>query len=261
VENRAGAAGNIGLEYAAKQPADGYTIALISTSTAILNPMIYRNMPFKPERDFVPIGLISRLPYVLVVNPSVPARTLQELVALGKSKPGSLSFASPGNGHAAHLGGELMKELGGFEMVHVPYQGSGAATNDLMGGQTTMMFALVSDALQLLKAGRLRAIAIPTQARSSLLPDVPTFKESGMADFDLTAWFGLIGIAGTPQPIIRRLNADLNQVVADPTMRKWLADGGQEAVGGSAEDFNALMETERRRWGPVVKRAGISLTL
>lgn len=138
---------------------------------------------------------------------------------LAKARPRTLSFASPGNGHAAHLGGELLKELGGVDMLHVHYQGSGAATNDLIGGQTTMLFALVSDSLQLIKSGRLRAIAIPTKARSPMLPEVPTFAESGMPDFDLTAWFGLIGIAGTPQPVLRRLNARNSRVVTPPRKR------------------------------------------
>lgn len=260
VDNRAGAAGNIGLEYLSKQPPDGYTIGLISTSTAILNPMIYRSLPYNAERDFVPVGLISSLPYVLVVNPNVPAKTLPELLALAKAKPRTLSFASPGNGHAAHLGGELLKELGGVDMIHVPYQGSGAATNDLIGGQTTMLFALVSDSLQLIKSGRLRAIAIPTKARLPMLPDVPTFAESGMPDFDLTAWFGVIGVAGTPQPVLRRLNAALNQSLAEPDARKWLDDRGQEVLGGTPEAFQKLMEVERRRWAPVVKKSGVSLS-
>lgn len=261
IENRAGAAGNIGLEYAARQAPDGYTIALISTSTAILNPITYRNLSFKPEKDFVPIGLISRLPYILVVNPAVPAKTLQELIALGKAKPGTLSFASPGNGHAIHLGGELLKELAGFDMVHVPYQGAGQAMNDLIGGQTSMMFVLASDGIPLIKAGRLRAIAMPAPNRSIHLPDVPTFKEAGIPDFDLTAWFGLVGVAGMPQAAVQRLNAELNNALADPTLRKWLTDGNQEPIGGSPADFSTLMETERRRWAPVIKKTGMAGTL
>lgn len=259
VENRTGAAGNIGLEYLAKQPGDGYSIGLISTSTAILNPMIYRSLPYSAERDFVPIGLISSLAYVLVVNPNVPARTLQELMALARSKPRTLSFASPGTGHAAHLGGELLKETAGVDMIHVAYQGSGAATNDLIGGQTTMLFALVSDALPLLKAGRLRAIAIPTKTRSPMLPDVPTFAESGMPDFDLTAWFGVIGVSGTPQPALQRLNAALTQSLAEPSLRQWMEERGQQVLGGSPENFQKVMEVERRRWEPVVKKSGVSL--
>lgn len=259
VENRAGAAGNIGLEYLSKQPADGYSIGLISTSTAILNPLIYKSLPYNAERDFVPIGLISSLPYVLVVNNSVPARTLQELVALAKAKPGQLSFASPGRGHASHLGGELLKEQAGVDMIHVPYQGSGPATTDLIGGRTTMLFALLSDSLPLLQAGKLRAIAIPTRQRSPLLPDVPTFGESGFPDFDMTAWFGVVGITGTTAPVLARLNAALNAAVEDPGLRKWLEGLGQHALGGSAADFAKLIQMERERWRPVVKKSGIVL--
>lgn len=259
VENRAGAAGNIGLEYLSKQPADGYAIGLISTSTAILNPLIYKSLPYNAERDFAPIGLISSLPYVLVVNNAVPARTLQELVALAKAQPGQLSFASPGRGHASHLGGELLKEQGGIDMIHVPYQGSGPATADLIGGRTTMLFALLSDSLPLLQAGKLRAIAIPTKQRSPLLPDVPTFGEAGFADFDMTAWFGVVGIAGTPAPVLTRLNAALNAAVEDPGLRKWLGGLGQQPLGGSPADFAKLMQAERERWRPVVKKSGITL--
>lgn len=259
VENRPGAAGNIGLGYLAKQPADGYAIGLISTSTAILNPLIYKSLPYNPERDFVPIGLISSLPYVLVVNNDVPARTLQELVALAKVQPGRLSFASPGIGHAAHLGGELVKEQAGIDMIHVPYQGSGPATTDLIGGRTTMLFALLSDSLPLLKAGKLRAIAIPTKQRSPLLPDVPTFAESGFADFDLTAWFAVVGVAGTAQAVLTRLNAALNAAIEDPGMRKWLEGLGQQPLGGSAADFAKLIHVEQERWRPVVKKSGINL--
>mgnify|MGYP001627429328 CR=1 FL=1 len=259
VENRAGAAGNIGLEYLSKQPADGYSIGLISTSTAILNPLIYKSLPYNAERDFVPIGLISSLPYVLVVNNSVPARTLQELMALAKARPGQLSFASPGRGHASHLGGELLKEQAGVDMIHVPYQGSGPATTDLIGGRTTMLFALLSDSLPLLQAGKLRAIAIPTRQRSPLLPDVPTFGESGFPDFDMTAWFGVVGITGTTAPVLARLNAALNAAVEDPGLRKWLEGLGQQALGGSAADFAKLIQMERERWRPVVKKSGIVL--
>lgn len=260
VENRAGAAGNIGLEYLSKQAADGYSIGLISTSTAILNPLIYKSLPYNAERDFVPIGLISSLPYILVVNNGVPARTLQELIALAKAQPGTLSFASPGRGHAAHLGGELLKEQAGIDMIHVPYQGSGPATTDLIGGRTTMLFALLSDALPLLQGGKLRAIAIPTRQRSPLVPDVPTFAEAGIADFDMTAWFGVVGVAGTPQPVIARLNAALNEAVQDPSMRKWLEGAGQQPLGGSAADFAKLIQAERDRWRPVVKKSGITLS-
>jgi tripartite-type tricarboxylate transporter receptor subunit TctC len=259
VENRAGAAGNIGLEYLSKQPADGYTIGLLSTSTAILNPLIYKSLPYNAERDFVPIGLISSLPYVLVVNTSVPAQNLRELIALAKAQPGRLSFATPGKGHASHLGGELLKQRAGIDLIHVPYQGSGPATTGLIGGQTTMMFALLSDALPLLKAGRLRAIAIPTKERSPLVPDLPTFGEAGLGDFDMTAWFGVVGLAGTPEPVLSRLNAALNAAVQDPEMRKWLDGLGQQPLGGSAGDFAKLMQQERNRWGPVVRSSGILL--
>ncbi|RYE48542.1 MAG: tripartite tricarboxylate transporter substrate binding protein [Hyphomicrobiales bacterium] len=261
IENRAGAAGNIGMEYAARQAPDGYTIALISTSTAILNPITYRNLGYKPEKDFAPIGVIARQPYILAVNPNVPARTLQELVALAKANPGKLSFASPGNGHATHLGGELMKEMAGIDMIHVPYQGSGPATTDLIGGQTTMMFVLASDGTQIIKSGRLRAIATAAPTRAAQLPEVPTFQEAGFPDFDLTAWFGLVGVAGMPPATVQRLNVELNKALADPTMRKWLMDGNQEPVGGSPEDFSALMAKERRRWAPVIKKAGMAGTL
>lgn len=226
VENRAGAAGNIELEHLAKQPADGYTV-----------------------------GLISSLPYVLVVNNAVPARTLQELVALAKAQPGQLSFASPGRGHASHLGGKLLKEQAGIDMIHVPYQGSGPATTDLIGGRTTMLFALLSDSLPLLQAGKLRAIAIPTKQRSPLVPDVPTFGEAGFADFDMTAWFGVVGITGTPAPVLNRLNAALNAAVEE----KWLGGLGQQPLGGSAADFARLIQAERERWRPVVKKSGITL--
>ena len=259
VENRVGAGGNIGMAYVARQVPDGYTIALASLSTAVINPLIYRSAPFKPE-DFAAIGLIAHLSYILVTNPDVPAANLAQLIALGKAKPGSLTLASSGIGNAGHVGGELLKELGNFDMLHVPYQGAGPAMSALLGGHTSMMFALLSDAVPLVKAGRLRAIALPAPNRSSQLPEVPTFREQGIPDFELIAWFGLVSPVGTPGPVIQRMNTDLNAVISDPSLRKWLLESGYEPANpGTPAQFQAMMDLERARWLPVVKRAGISI--
>jgi tripartite-type tricarboxylate transporter receptor subunit TctC len=257
VENRAGASGNIGMAYVAQQPADGYTFALAPAGNLTVNPTLFRNLPFDTARDFTPVTLLANVPNVLVVHPSVPVKTFQELIAYAKANPGKLNFASPGDGSGAHLAGELLKLDAGIDMVHVPYKGLAPAVNDLMGGQVQMMFAGVSTVLQQVKSGKLRALAIAGPHRLDALPGVPTVAESGYPGFDVTSWYGIVAKSGTPPAIIKKVQVDMAQALKEPDVAKKLADLGLEPVGDTPQEFGAVIQAESRKWGDIVKKANI----
>jgi tripartite-type tricarboxylate transporter receptor subunit TctC len=258
IENRGGAAGNIGAEIAARAPADGYTIAFAFSGTHSINPHIYAKMPFR-DSDFAPVIWLSMVPQVLVVNPSIPAKTVKELIALARARPGELTFGSSGNGAINHLTGELFNLRAGTKILHVPFKGGGPAAIALITGEIGMIFGEPATVVQQVKAGKLRAIAVTSATRARALPDLPTMREAGIADYDVTSWNGVLAPAATPREIINRLNADFNRIIAAPDMQARMLEFGFEAMGGPPERFSTLIKEELAKWAPVVKAAGVRI--
>jgi tripartite-type tricarboxylate transporter receptor subunit TctC len=256
VENRPGAGGNIGADIVAKSRPDGYTLLFAAGSFAV-NVSLFEKLPYDPLKDFDPVIHVCMVNGILVVHPSVKANSVQELVALARAQPGSVTFGSAGNGTILHLAGELFKSAAKVDMVHVPYKGSGPALADLIGGQVQTMFANMPGTLQHVKAGRLRVLAVTGDKRSSALPEVPTIAESGLPGFRAATWFGVLAPAGTPKEIVARLNAELAKALASPELIDHLRTEGADVVGGSPEQFGAFLKSEVERWGPVVRAAGI----
>jgi tripartite-type tricarboxylate transporter receptor subunit TctC len=254
VDNRAGGGANIGAALVAKANPDGYTLLMGSAATHAINASLYKKLSYDPIKDFAPISLVAEVPNVLVVNPSVPAHNVKELIAYAKAHPGQLNFGSSGAGGTIHLSGELFKSMAGVQMTHVPYKGSAPAVNDLLGGQTQVMFD--SSVVPYVKAGRLRALGVTSARRSSALPDVPTIAEAGLPGYEATAWFGILAPAGTPKPVIAKLNAEISAVLRDPAVTKWMAGQGFEAAGGTPADFAAHIRKETAKWARVVKESG-----
>ena len=256
VENKVGASGNIGMAEVARSAPDGYTLGLAPTGNLTVNQFLFK-LPFDTAKDLAPITLLATSPNVLVVHPSVPVRNFRELVAYARTNPGALNFASPGEGSGAHLAGELLNIEAGIRTTHVPYKGIAPAVNDLLGGQVQMMFAGISTVLQHVKAGKLVAIAIATPRRSPQLPDVPTVAESGIAGFDVTSWYGLVTRAGTPPDVVQKIQRDTAEALGNEDVRAKLAALGLEPSGMSTADFERLIAAESRKWGDIVRRAGI----
>jgi tripartite-type tricarboxylate transporter receptor subunit TctC len=252
IDNRPGASGQIGTEIVARAAPDGYTILHVDTSL-VSNPSIYKNMRYDAVKDFAPISLHASGPVVLIVHPSAPAKTLQELIALAKARPGELNIAGGDHGAATALGMELFKSIANLELVHIPFKGSGAVTPAVLSGQVMMGFAGPSSAKPLVAAGRLRALAITGEKRSIALPDVPTFDESGVKGVDAWTYWGALAPAGTPRPIINTLNAAMTKVLAMPEIRQRLADLTYDPIGGSPEDFAANIKSELAKWARVTK--------
>ena len=256
IDNRPGAAGNIGVEIAAKAAPDGYTLVMPITSFPI-NPHLYSSLPFDTLKDFAPIVLAASAPLFLVVNPSVPAKSVGELIALAKSKPGELNYANSGNGTTAHLAGELFKKMAGVNLVSVPYKGGGPAVLDLIAGQVQIYFSTIPAALAQVQAGRLRGIAVTATKRVTLIPDVPTVAESGLPGFEVVGWFGIFAPAATPKPVIARLNKELNAALRMPEIQKRFASGGLIPGGGTSDDLGNFLRAELAKWGTLIKEAGI----
>jgi tripartite-type tricarboxylate transporter receptor subunit TctC len=257
VENRAGAGANIGAELAAKAPPDGYTL-FMGTPAHTINPSLYRRLNYDILRDFVPISQVSSGQYVVVAHPALPVKTLQQLIALAKARPGQLNYGSAGNGNATHLAAELFRTLAGVNIVHVPYKGSGPALIDLVGGQMQFMFSNLTAALPHMKSAKLRALAVTGDKRTPIVPELPTVAESGLAGYAVVSWFGLLAPAGTPQEIIARLNSETNTAMRAPDMKERLAAEGADPMASSAAEFAALLKTEIAKWARVVKQAGIA---
>lgn len=257
VETRAGAAGNIGIEYVAKQPADGYTLLVLPTGNAVVNPHLYAKLPYDTFRDFAPITLLATVENVLVVHPGVRANTLQELIALARANPGKLTFASPGVGSQAHVAGEMLKSLAGVDMVHVAYKGMAPAMNDLLGGQVSFMFLSMSSALKQVQAGKLRALGVASLKRSAAAPDLPTIAEQGFSGFEAVSWYALVAPAGTPKDIVDRIAADSARALRDPVVRERLQALGANPVGGTPEELAAMLRREYAYWGEFIRKAGI----
>ncbi len=256
VDNRPGAGGNIGAELVAKSPPDGYTLLMGTVGTHAINPSLYPKMPYDHVKDFAPVILVAGVPNVLVINPSLPVNSVQELIAYAKANPGKLNFASSGNGTSIHLSGELFKTMAGIQMTHVPYKGSAPALQDLVGGQVQLMFDNLPSSLALIKAGKLKALAVTSLTRAAALPDVPTVAESGLPGFEASSWFGLLAPAGTPPPIVVTLNADVAKWLATPEAREKLLAQGANAAGGSPADFARHIAAETAKWQKVVRESG-----
>jgi tripartite-type tricarboxylate transporter receptor subunit TctC len=258
IDNRGGAAGNIGAELAAKSPPDGYTILFAYSGTHSINPHIYRKMPFK-QSDFAAIIQLASVPQIAVVHPSLPVKNIRELIALCKARPDQLSYASSGNGAINHLAGELFKMKTGTRIVHIPYKGGGPAAIALLSGEVGMIFGEPASMMGFLKAGKLRALAVTSAKRAAALPDLPTMAEAGVPGYDVTSWNGILAPAATPKDIVARLNAELNKIIARPALRERMIGLGYEPVGGPAEKFDAFISSEIAKWAPVVKAANVHI--
>jgi tripartite-type tricarboxylate transporter receptor subunit TctC len=259
VENRGGAGGTIGTRFVAKAAPDGYTILLSYTATLAIAPAMNVNAGYDPNKDFVPIGMIGFAPNVLVVHPSLPVKSVAELIAYAKAAPAPLQYGSPGVGTVNHLAGEYLASEAGVKLQHVPYKGNGPAMSDLLGGHILMMFVPIPVALGNVKAGTLRALAITSAKRSSLLPDLPTLAESGVPGFDVALRYGLMAPAGTPAAITGRLNKELNAALASEDVKTRLATEGAEALPGTPEAYTADVEKDEKKWGGLVKKLGLKV--
>jgi tripartite-type tricarboxylate transporter receptor subunit TctC len=257
IETRPGAGGVLGTEAAARSAADGYTLFMANNSTHGSNPALYAKLPYDAVNDFAPITLVASVPYVLVVDPSLPVKSVDELVKLAKSAPGKMNFASAGNGSTHQFCGELLKSMAGIDMVHVPYKGSPPAIAGLLGGEVQMMFANLTDIGSQLKSGRVKALAVTTMKRAPLLPEVPTMDEAGFPGFEIGSWFGLLAPAGTPAPIVARLNAETVKVLARDDVRQTLGAQGLQLEPGTPEQFAAHIKSEIAKFTRIAHAAGI----
>ena len=256
VENRAGAGGNIGVGIAAKAPPDGHTLVIVA-SGFVVNPGMYRQVPYDPVRDFAPISYLANVPSLLVAHPSTPAASVKELVALSKASAGKVNYASAGYGSHQHLVGELFRLITGADVTHVPFNGGNPAMLAVLGGQVQVGITALPTSLSNIAAGKLRALAVTSEARASALPDVPTFAEAGFAGLESDQLIGLLAPAGTPRPVISRLHAESVKVIGTPEARKKLADLGFVIVGSTPEEFARQIQVQTAKWGKVVKEAGI----
>jgi tripartite-type tricarboxylate transporter receptor subunit TctC len=257
VDNRAGAAGSIGADIAAKSPPDGHTLLLGSNGPLAINPSLYAKLPYDAARDFAPVSLVTVMPFVLVVHPALPARTVKELIALARSRPGELNYGSPGNGSSTHLANELLKSMTGMKIAHVPYKGVAPAATDLISGQIQMMSGDLSTLVPHIRSGRMRALAVTSSRRSGLLPETPTIGESGVPGYEASGWFGVLVPAGTPPNIVQRLNAAMLKGLAAADARERLSAFGGEVAPGTPEQFAAHIRTEAAKWGKLIRALGL----
>jgi tripartite-type tricarboxylate transporter receptor subunit TctC len=258
VENKPGAGATLGADYVAKSKADGYTLLMGAVHHTIATS-VYRKLGYDFEKDFAPITTVALVPNVLVVNPQVPAKTEQELLAQAKAQPGKLTYGSNGTGTGQHLIGAQFEGMGGVQLLHVPYKGSGPLTTDLLGGQISMSFDTVTPVLPHIKAGKLRALAVTTAKRSVALPDVPTLEEAGLPGFDMGTWFGMLAPAGTPKDIVARLNADMVKIIQSPEFRKKMDDIGADPIANTPEQMARQIKDDTARFARLVKEAKVSL--
>ena len=259
VDNKPGQGGSIGAAAAAKAPPDGYTLLISATAPLATNPHLYSKLPYDSLRDFAPIGLHSWLPYVLVVNSNIKINSFAELLERAKAEPGKLSYASIGNGTTSHLLMSMLMEFTGTKISHVPYKGSAQAQTDLIGGHVDMTFDTMVSVMPHVKAGTLKALAVSTLTRSKFSPEIPTLNELGVTGFDAGAWLGLLAPAGTPKPIIEKLNRELNAILDEPESQKRLLALGAETLKSTPDEFAAFIKNEREKWGNRVRQSGAKL--
>ena len=257
VDNRAGMGGVIGTSLVAKAAPDGYTLLQGGITTHGIGPHIYTNLPYDPIKDFTPVILSATLPVFVIVNAQVPVKSVNELIALAKAKPDTMSFASPGTGSAPHLVGELFKIVTGIPSQHIPYKGSGTGAPALAAGEVPFMFDAIAGHLPFIKLGRVKALAVTSPARLAAFPDIPTMKEAGFPKVEGTVWYGLLAPAGTPKAIIQKLNAESMRVLAMQDVKDRLTNAGIDPAGGTPEEFGRFIRAEYDKWGPVVKAAGV----
>ncbi len=256
IDYRPAAGGNLAMDIVAKSPADGYTLLMGSPGLAT-NPFLYKDLPFDPRKDFEPISLIGSVPNVLVVNPALPVNSVAELVALAKKQPGKLNFASPGYGTSLHLAAELFKASEKIDIVHVPYKGGGQAMNDVLAGKPEIMFQVIGAALPHIASGKLKALAVTSAERAAVLPNVPTMMEAGVKDYTAFTWNGLLAPAGTPRPIVDRIQAAIAQALREPAVLEGYRKIGQVPTGSTPDEFRALIRDETAKWSRVIRDAGI----
>lgn len=258
-ENRPGAGGNLGIEAVSNSAADGYTIGLGQTSNLAINPTLYPKLPYEPSKDLTPITLVASSPLVIVVAANSPFKTFADIAAAAKAKPDQITYGSPGNGTVAHLGMELLQKTAGINLQHIPYKGSAQALTDIVGGQIQIYASSVPTAMGQIKDGRLRAIAVTSLKRSASLPETPTIAESGWPGFEAITWFGFVAPAKTPAPIIKELNANINSILKMPEVRSKLMGEGGEILGGTPEQFSALLTKDTARWARVIQDANVKI--
>ena len=257
VENRAGASGTIAADNAAKSAADGYTLLMGQSTSVVIAPHLYKKLGYDTLRDLAPVTLVAQVPNILVVHPSVPARTVSEFIALARAQPDLLNYGSSGNGAPSHLAGEMFKSATGVKMVHVPYKGAGLAVNGLIAGEIQVMFAPIVAVLPQVKAGRLRALAVTSATRSAAAPELPTLAESGLPGYEISSWFGLFAPANTPAPVIERLYRETAKALQSPEVRERFAREGAEPVGSSPADFTGYVRAEYAKYTRIVRDSGI----
>lgn len=257
IDNKPGAGGNIGMEQGAKAPPDGYTLTLAAAGNLTIAPSLYSKLPYDPVKDYVPISVLANVPNILITAPTVPARTLRDLITLAKARPGTLNFASPGNGSGAHLAGELFKSMAGVDIVHVPFNGVSPAMSAILAGEVQIFFAQSSAALPYIRTGKVTALGVASARRIASAPELPTMAEAGLPDFDVTSWYALVAPAGTPATIVEKLNAEIVKAIASPDVRERFAALGVEPVGNTPSEFAAMQKSEAARWAKLAKEANL----
>jgi tripartite-type tricarboxylate transporter receptor subunit TctC len=256
VENRAGAGGSIATRYVAKSPADGYTLAIGGTGTLAVNPTLYANVGYDPRKDFAPVGLIGTSALVVLVHPGVAAMSIKELIDIARREPGKLNYASAGTGSGIHLGTVLFEQMADIRLTHVPYRGSAPALTDLIGGHVAIYFSSLPPAVQLVKDGKVRALAVTAAQRSNILPDLPTVAEAGLPDYESVLHYGIVAPAGTPRPIVEKLNAALREAVAAEDTKERMAADGTEPRVSTPDDYVADIDREETKWSAIVRKSG-----
>ncbi len=259
VENRPGAGGVVGSDAVAKAAPDGYTLIMGNAGSHGINAAVYSKLPYDIQRDFAPVSQVAIAPNVMVINPNVPATSVAEFIAYAKSQPGKLSYASGGNGSSAHMSMELFKSMAGIDLQHIPYKGSSPALTDVVAGQVVAFIGNMPPTVPLVKGGKLRALAVTTKTRSPLMPELPTIAESGLPGYETVAWFGVLAPAGTPPEIVNRLSQEIAKIAKSPEMREKLLAMGAEPVGGTPEEFKAVIDRDIAKWKPLAQKVGIKV--